>query len=115
MNEIFLDTNVFLRHFLQDIPSQSQQATAIIESIEKGEKRGLVSILVVNEMIWILENYYHLKRKDCISQILKILSIDSIKIIEVKKDIIIKILEKMQEQKFDFTDMYLAQIADSKK
>jgi len=115
MKERYIDTNVLLRYLLGDIPDQFQQAKKIIEAIEKGEKVGFLSILVVNELIWILENYYHLKRNIYIPKLLKLFLIDQIKIMEVKKEILTKILERMQKQKIDFTDMYLAHIAPLEK
>lgn len=33
----FLDTNIFLRHLLQDHPDHSPRATACLEKIERGE------------------------------------------------------------------------------
>lgn len=114
MNELLLDSNVLLRHFLQDIPSQSQKATAIIAEVEKGEKIGFLSILVVNEVIWILRRFYHVKRKDYIPQLLKILHINNIKVIEIKKEVLLKILEKMKRREIDFTDVYLIEIAQDR-
>lgn len=108
MKELYLDTNVVLRYLLGDIPDQFQEAKKIIEAIEKGDTTGFLSILVINELIWILENYYHLKRNVYIPKLLKLFLIDRIKILEVKKDILTKILERMQKQKIDFTDLYLA-------
>lgn len=115
MNELLLDTNIFLRHFLQDVPSQSPKATAIIAEIEKGEKIGYLSILVVNEVIWILKRFYQVERKDYIPQLLKILHINNIKVVEVKKEILLKILEQMKRREIDFTDVYLSEIAGDKK
>lgn len=111
MKDLYLDTNVILRYFLGDIPDQFQEAKKTIETIEKGEKFGFLSILVVNELVWILENYYSLKRNVYTPKLLKLFLIDQIKIVEVKKDLLVKILEKMQKQKIDFTDMYLTHIA----
>lgn len=111
MKELYLDTNVILRYLLGDIPDQFQEAKKIIEAIENGNTTGFLSILVVNELIWILENYYHIKQNVYIPKLLKLLLIDRIKIMEVKKDILTKILERMQKQKIDFTDLYLAHIA----
>ena len=115
MTELYLDTNVLLRYLLGDIPDQFQEARKIIESTEKGEKLVFVSILVVNELIWILEKYYHLKRNVYIPKLLKLFLIDRIKIMEVKKDILTKILEKMQKHKIDFTDLYLAHTASKQQ
>lgn len=111
MKVLYLDTNVLLRYLLGDIPDQSQEAKKTLETIEQGGTTGFISILVVNELIWILENYYELKRNVYIPKLLKLLLIDQIKIVEIKKEIITKILERMQKQKIDFTDLYLANIA----
>lgn len=111
MDKKIIDTNIFLRHFLQDIEDQSRVATSFIGEIENEKVTGLVSILVINELIWILEKYYQVKRNVYIPKIVKLFYLDSLKILEVKKDLIIKVLERMQKQKFDFTDIYLSQIA----
>lgn len=115
MSEVILDSNIFLRHLLQDIPSQSAKTKEIFEQIEKGAKKGLVSILVINEIIWVLEKYYKLKRNVYIPKVLKLFYLEHIKIIEVKKDLVMKVLEKMKKQKYDFTDIYLAYIAQGEK
>lgn len=52
-----------------------------------------------------------LKRNVFIPKLIKIFSLEGIKIIEVKKGIILAVLEKMQKQKIDFTGLYLANIA----
>lgn len=115
MNEVVLDTNIFLRYLIQDLPDQFEKAKEIFWEIEKGEKIGLISILVINELIWILENYYQLKRASYIPKIINIFSLNNIEIIEVKKSVIEKILEKMKKRKVDFTDFYLMQITTPEK
>ena len=115
MKEIIIDTNVFIRFLIKDVLSQFEKAQKVFEKIEKGEIKGLVSILVINEIVWILENFYELKREIYIPPLLKLLLLKHLKIIETKKSFIIKILQKMEKQKFDFTDFYLSQIAKDKK
>lgn len=107
MNQKIIDTNIFLRHLLQDIPDQSKIATSVISDIEDGKMTGLMSILVVNELIWILEKYYFLKRSIYIPKLIKILNLDHLKMMEVKKELIERVLEKMRNKKIDFTDVYL--------
>lgn len=115
MKELILDTNVFIRFLIKDVPSQFEKAQKIFEKIEKQEAKGLVSILVINEIIWILENFYELRREIYLPQLLKLLALKNIKVIEVKKNLLVRILQQMQKQKFDFTDIYLSQIAGDKK
>lgn len=108
MKEILIDTNVILRLLLADIPGQAKKSQQLFEAIEEDKKKGILSILVINELIWILENFYKQKREDYLPEILKLLSLRKIKILETKKQFLIKILETMKKSNFDFTDLYLA-------
>lgn len=106
-----LDTNIFLRFLIKDNKPQFEKAKAIFTGIEKGEISGRVSILVVNEIIWVLENFYGLKRAIYIPQLLSLFALKNIKVIEVKKSLIVRILQKMMEVRYDFTDLYLSEMA----
>lgn len=111
MIQAVLDTNIFIRFLIKDIESQFKQAKEIFEKIEKGKIKAKISILVINETIWILENYYELKREIYLSHLLKLLALKNLKIIEAKKTLIISVLKLMQKEKFDFTDIYLSQLS----
>ena len=76
--------------------------------IEKGEAAGLVSVLVINELIWVLEGFYEQKRKDYLTSVLKLIYLKKIKIMEIKKKDLLVILERLGKTGFDFTDLYLA-------
>lgn len=110
MNEVLLDSNIFLRHFLQDIQPQSELATSVITEIEDGKKTGFISILVINETIWILRKFYKIERSRLYSQLISLLQINNIKVIEVQKKILFRILETMKKRDIDFTDVYLYEI-----
>lgn len=115
MKEVLIDSNVFIRLVVKDSPTQLLKAQALIKDIEQESLHVLLSILVINEIIWILEKFYDLKRKNFIPELLKFLALKNIKIIEVEKTLIIKILKIMQNRKFDFTDIYLSHITDKEK
>lgn len=115
MKELILDTNVFIRFLIKDVPFQFEKAQRVFKKIEEQKTKGLVSILVINEIIWILENFYELKREIYLSQLLKLLALKNIKLIEVKKSLLIKVLQEMEKHKFDFTDIYLFHIAKERK
>ena len=107
MTAFIIDTNIFVRLLTHDVVSQFEKAKKIFDAIEKSQQKGLVSILVINETIWILKKYYHLERKTFIPQILHLLALKNLKIIEVKKDVIVQALELMLKHNVDFTDAYL--------
>ncbi|KKR33028.1 MAG: hypothetical protein UT63_C0025G0005 [Candidatus Gottesmanbacteria bacterium GW2011_GWC2_39_8] len=115
MKEILLDTNIFIRFFVKDIKPQFEESYKLFGKIEKGETRAMVSILVINEIVWVLENYYELSRKIYIPILVKLLALKGIKIKETKKKILMKILGKMKEKKLDFTDLYLIENREGKE
>lgn len=110
MKKVFIDSNIIIRLIVKDELKQLRKAQELIKQIDENKLQAVLSILVVNEIIWILEHYYDLEREKYIPYLLRLLSLKNIKIFEVKKDIIINILQRMQKQKFDFTDVYLAHI-----
>lgn len=115
MSEILLDTNIFARYLVGDIPSQNNKAKVIFQSIFNGKDKGLVSILVIDELIWVCENYYGYKREEYLPKIIKLFSFRNIQVVETKKEIIMEIFKLMQKSNIDFTDYYLIKISKSRK
>lgn len=103
----YVDTNIFIRFLIADLPDQFVLAESFFLQVEQGQQIGFVSILVVNEIIWIMEHYYHLKRPEYLPQLIKLLSLKNLRCVEMKKDELIGVLEKMQKTAIDFTDLYL--------
>jgi predicted nucleic acid-binding protein len=58
----FLDTNVLLRHFLDDHPDHSPRATALIGSIEQGQRAVRISDTVIFETVFLLHKRYGVPR-----------------------------------------------------
>ena len=58
MAEIFLDTNVFLRHLLQDHQDHSPRATAFFARVERGEVQARITDTVIFETVFTLEQTY---------------------------------------------------------
>lgn len=54
----FLDTNVLLRHLLQDHPDHSPRATAYLARLERGELQARTSDVVVFEVVFTLQRRY---------------------------------------------------------
>lgn len=114
MNRVYLDSNVILRLFLGDVASQKQRADALFTKIEQGEVVGYLSILVVNEIMWILEHFYGSNRGRYVPKLIKLLGMRHIKVAEIEKNNLVELLEKFQTKAIDFTDIYLSFIAKDK-
>lgn len=114
MKKVLIDTNLILRFLLGDIPLQAKKAKKLFITIEKEKTEGIISLLVINELIWILEHFYQQKRQNYLPHIIQFLSLKKIKILEVKKIFLMKILQEMKGANLDFTDLYLAFLTKEK-
>lgn len=65
MSTPFLDTNIFLRHLLNDDPVKSPACFALIQAIEEGRLTAWTSDLVIAEIVFVLSNKktYNLSRE----------------------------------------------------
>jgi len=115
MTQAIIDSNIILRLLVKDDELQLEEARKIIKRVERSELTGLISILVLNEIIWILEKYYNLGRGDFLPKILRLLAIPGMKILEVNKSEVIGILKVMLDPRLDFTDVYLTWVKGSRK
>jgi predicted nucleic acid-binding protein len=107
MKQILIDTNITLRLLIGDVPDQLTKAKLIFADIENAKIVGLISILVVNELIWILEYFYNKPRNEYLPLLSKLFSLKNIKTLEIKKPLLFQIFNKMEKYKLDFTDIYL--------
>ena len=60
--DALLDTNILLRHVLNDNPTQSPRATALIRAIERGDRAVRLADTVVFETAFTLEKVYRVPR-----------------------------------------------------
>jgi len=67
---IALDTNVLLRYIVRDDARQAAAATKLIESSCKRESPGVITLVVMCELVWVLESGYRYRR-DQVTEILR--------------------------------------------
>lgn len=111
MKDVILDTNIFIRYFAKDIRSQYEQAKKIFQDIEKENINARVSILVINEIVWIMKKYYEIDPKIYIPKLVQVVLLNNIEIIEADKKTLLLILQSILKTNLDFTDLYLYFIA----
>lgn len=74
----FLDTNVLLRHLLQDDPDQSPRATAYLAGVERAEAAVETADTVVFETVFVLERRHRISRVDIREQLLSIIELPGV-------------------------------------
>ncbi len=75
---IGLDTNILVRHLVQDDRVQSPKATALIEERLTEANPGFISTVVMVETAWVLERSYALAAHEIAGAIERILQIESL-------------------------------------
>ena len=63
---IGIDTCVLVRYLVQDDPSQSREATAVIEGAEAADERIFLSSPVLCELAWVLSRIYRITRPEIV-------------------------------------------------
>lgn len=70
--KLFADTNLLLRHLVQDHESQATQASGLIAASDRGDVSIIVLPVVLAECVYVLESYYRFGRAK-IAEVLGIL------------------------------------------
>jgi len=74
----FLDTNVFLRHLLQDDTDQSARSTALLAKVESGETSVRIADTVVFETVFTLQRQYRVPKDEIRDKVLSLLELRGI-------------------------------------
>jgi len=77
---IGLDTNVLVRYLTQDDPEQAARAGRIIETCCTEEEPGLVSLVVLCELVWVLGGAYGYEKKLVIEVLEQIMAISELQV-----------------------------------
>ncbi len=80
MKKLVLDTNVFLRFLLNDIPSQAERAEKIFQAARNKKNKLLVPQIVIFEIIFALEKYYGFPKKEVLNKVKVILAMEFLSI-----------------------------------
>ena len=102
-----LDTNVIVRHLVDDHPGQSARATRLFE----GEHELALSHVILAETIFVLQSVYSVPRADIAFRCWALLAFPSI--IAVDPDLLLRALAIYARSRIDFADAYAAAEAEA--
>src|SRR5579859_4320725 len=74
----FLDTNILLRHLLDDHPNHSPRAKAYLTRIEQGEIRVRTSDTVIFETVFTLQRRYRSSRSEIRDNLLPLIELPGV-------------------------------------
>ena len=105
---IGLDTNVVVRYLAQDDRGQAAIATRLIEGSLTPDRPGFVSLVVLAEIAWVLEDCYELSRKEISALVERLLRVRQLKIQDA--DTAWQALRAFRVGNSDFADCLIARI-----
>ena len=103
---LFVDTNVFLRFLTNDVPEQAAAAEALFRRAATGEARLTTNSMVLAELVWVLESYYHLDRSNVRERVLAVAHMDGLDLPEI--EIVTDAVFAYEASRVDFVDAYNA-------
>ena len=103
---VFVDTNLFLRYLTNDVPAQADAVERLFLRAAQKQIALVTTGLVIAEMIWTLESFYHLSREDIQGKILAILHTPGLQVTD--SDLISRAVVWYAGKNVDFIDAYHA-------
>ena len=99
---IGLDTNILVRHIVQDDREQSEAATRLIDAHCTAEDPGVISLVVLCELAWVLDRGYGYARGIIAGVLRKVLTAEDLRVEQA--DLAWLALNLYENEKADFAD-----------
>ena len=100
----FLDTNVLLRHFVKDVPEQTERATAYLARVEAGELTVRTAETVIMETVFTLERTYRLSKVGVRERLLPFISMPGVRL--PGKELLARVFDVYVALNLSFIDAY---------
>lgn len=99
-----IDTNILLRYFTNDDEKKAQKVLKLLKEIRDKGKIALISPIVVFEVIFTLESFYKVDRREIQESLLPILSLRNLKL--DNKEIYIYAIDIYTSKNISFADAF---------
>ena len=103
---VFADTNLFLRYLTNDVPAQADAVESLLQRAAKGKINLVTTSIVIAEIVWTLESYYELDKKEIQVMVLGILNTDGLEVID--SDLVLQAIVPYADKNVDFIDAFNA-------
>ncbi len=102
----FLDTNILLRYFTASDPAKAEASRALLERVERGEEKVVISPLVIFETVFTLQRTYKVPRQRIREMVGDLLSLPSVQL--AQKGLCLQALDLYVVHNISFADAYNA-------
>jgi len=106
VEQVFVDTNLFLRYLTNDVPAQADAVEIVLQRAVAGELSLITNVLVIAEIIWTLESFYKVDRTRIKDMVLSILNTPGLEVVE--PELILTAIFDYSDKNVDFIDAFNA-------
>lgn len=110
---IALDTNLIARYILRDDARQAAAATRVIETECTADSPGVITLVVLCELVWVLDRGYGQARADITGILRRILTADDLRV--ERSELAWKALNEYEQGKADFADYVIGVCGKNEK
>lgn len=108
-NRRLVDTNLIIRHLVQDHEKQAKAAARVFDACDRGEVTIVVLPAVLAECVFVLESFYDHPRADIASVLGRLISSPGVEISQVA--VHLDALNRYKRMKIHFVDCLIAATA----
>lgn len=105
MIKIIIDTNAILRWLLNDDPKQADQVESLLRQAREGEVELIIPEIIIFELHFALEKYYHFAKVDIFDKLKSLLLVDYLQV--ESQETLITALTTYQNTNLSFVDCFL--------
>ncbi len=101
---IFLDTNIFLRYFLQEDEQATKRIERLFADIVEGHINAVSNSLVIAEIVWVLQKAYCWDKEKICENIELILNTPHIRFFD--RNVLLASVQIFKNTEIDYIDAY---------
>jgi len=102
----FIDTNLFLRYFTRDDEEKADDVLKLLKRVARNKEKVTTSPLVIFELVFTLESYYKVPRKEIKKLLQPLLNLRGLRL--DFRDVFESALELYSQEKLSFADTFNA-------
>ncbi|WP_061214804.1 PIN domain-containing protein [Syntrophomonas wolfei] len=107
MNGIkIIDANIILRYLTNDVEEMASACEKLLKRLESGEERVLMPDLVLADIVWTLQSFYHQSHLEIREMLLPLLALKGMRF--YSKEIARQALNFYADKNIDWTDAFVA-------
>ncbi len=103
--ELLYRHHFFIRYLTNDDPQKADRVERLLEQAARGKIKLMTAEMVLAEIVWVLESYYHLEKARIAEMLKAILSTPGLEVLNAK--IVESALPYYSLQNIDFVDAYI--------